>query len=89
MHMPNMTQSPPLPLSAWRNWVWLLLILNASQNNVQATALQCWTSLQKNYRDQCLYIDEHDEQSTYASACETDITGVVSMYALQLASNSH
>ena len=33
-----------------------------------------------------LHADEHDEQDLMPSACEVDITGVVSMYALQLAS---
>ncbi|WKZ35210.1 MAG: hypothetical protein QY332_16480 [Anaerolineales bacterium] len=54
-------------------------------NDIQATALQCWTSLQKSYGvNACTLMSNQ----LMPSACETDITGVVSMYALQLASDS-
>ena len=40
-------------------------------------------------RRERLHVDEHDERGSDAvSACEVDITGVVSMYALQLASGT-
>jgi L-fucose isomerase-like protein len=56
-------------------------------NDLQATALQCWTSLQQNYGiNACTLMSMMSEQ-LMPSACETDITGVISMYALQLASN--
>jgi hypothetical protein len=35
---------------------------------------------------QCLHADEHDDDQLIPSACEVDVTGVASMYALQLAS---
>ena len=57
-------------------------------NEIQATALQCWNSLQKNYGiNPCTLMSMMSNQF-FPSACETDITGVVSMYALQLASKS-
>jgi L-fucose isomerase-like protein len=57
-------------------------------NDIQATALQCWTSLQKNYGVNACTLMSMMSNQLMPSACETDITGVVSMYALQLASDS-
>ncbi len=57
-------------------------------NDLQATALQCWTSLQQNYGVNACTLMSMMSNQLMPSACETDITGVISMYALQLASNS-
>ncbi|HSV86592.1 MAG TPA: L-fucose/L-arabinose isomerase family protein [Levilinea sp.] len=57
-------------------------------NDLQASALQCWTSLQKNYGINVCTLMSMMSQQLLPSACEVDITGVMSMYALQLASNS-
>ncbi len=55
-------------------------------NDLQASAIQCWTSIQQNYHiNVCTLMSMMSEQ-LMPSACEVDITGVVSMYALQLAS---
>ena len=56
-------------------------------NDIQATAIQCWTSIQKNYGINACTLMSMMSNQLMPSACETDITGVVSMYALQLASN--
>lgn len=56
-------------------------------NDIQATALQCWSSIQKNYGINACTLMSMMSNQLMPSACETDITGVVSMYALQLASN--
>ena len=56
-------------------------------NDLQATALQCWDSIQKNYGINACTMMSMMSNQLMPSACETDITGVVSMYALQLASN--
>lgn len=56
--------------------------------DLDATAIQCWTSLQQNYHiNVCTLMSMMSEQ-LLPSACEVDITGVASMYALQLASGS-
>jgi L-fucose isomerase-like protein len=56
-----------------------------AQYDLQATALQCWTSLQQNYGvNVCTLMSMMSEQ-LMPSACEVDITGVTSMYALTLA----
>lgn len=57
-------------------------------NDLQATALQCWSSIQKNYGINACTLMSMMSNQLMPSACETDITGVVSMYALQLGSNS-
>jgi L-fucose isomerase-like protein len=51
-----------------------------------ATAIQCWSSLQKNFGVNVCTIMSMMSERMLPSACEVDIAGVVSMYALQLAS---
>ncbi len=55
-------------------------------NEIKATALQCWTSLQQNYGVNACTIMSMMSEQLLPSACEVDITGVLAMYALQLAS---
>ncbi|MFP5231611.1 MAG: L-fucose/L-arabinose isomerase family protein [Acidobacteriota bacterium] len=50
-----------------------------------ATALQCWSSLQKNYGVNVCTVMSMMSEQLLPSACEVDIAGVVGMYALQLA----
>lgn len=57
-----------------------------AENDINATALQCWTSIQKNYGINVCTIMSMMSQNLKPSACEVDITGVAAMYALQLAS---
>ncbi|MFM8322847.1 MAG: L-fucose/L-arabinose isomerase family protein, partial [Chloroflexota bacterium] len=56
------------------------------ENDLQVTALQCWNSLQKNWGVNACTLMSMMSDKLMPSACETDITGVISMYALQLAS---
>jgi len=53
---------------------------------ITATAIQCWNSLQKNFGVNVCTIMSMMSEQMMPSACEVDIAGVVSMYALQLAS---
>jgi L-fucose isomerase-like protein len=53
---------------------------------ISATAIQCWSSLQKNFGVNVCTIMSMMSQRMMPSACEVDIAGVMSMYALQLAS---
>jgi L-fucose isomerase-like protein len=55
---------------------------------LEATALQCWTSMQQNFGVNCCTIMSMMSENLMPSACEVDITGVVTMYALQLASGT-
>ncbi|MBI5960743.1 MAG: fucose isomerase [Chloroflexi bacterium] len=53
--------------------------------DLDATAIQCWTSLQQNYGvNVCTLMSMMSEQ-LMPSACEVDITGVASMFALTMA----
>jgi L-fucose isomerase-like protein len=51
-----------------------------------ATAIQCWSSMQKNYGVNVCTIMSMMSEQMMPSACEVDIAGVISMYGLQLAS---
>ncbi len=53
---------------------------------IDATAIQCWDSLQLNYGVNVCTLMSMMSESLLPSACEVDVTGVASMYALQLAS---
>jgi L-fucose isomerase-like protein len=53
--------------------------------SLTATAIQCWSSMQKNYGVNVCTIMSMMSEQMLPSACEVDIAGVVSMYALQLA----
>jgi L-fucose isomerase-like protein len=53
---------------------------------LMATAIQCWSSMQKNYGVNVCTVMSMMSEQMMPSACEVDIAGVVSMYALQLAS---
>ncbi len=57
-------------------------------NGLVASALQCWTSIQKNFGVNVCTLMSMMSESLMPSACEVDITGVASMYALQLASGT-
>jgi L-fucose isomerase-like protein len=53
---------------------------------ITGTAIQCWSSLQQNYGVNVCTIMSMMSENLLPSACEVDVAGVVSMYALQLAS---
>lgn len=55
---------------------------------LDATALQCWESLQKNYGVNACTLMSMMSDALLPSACEVDVAGTVSMYALQLASGT-
>jgi L-fucose isomerase-like protein len=57
-----------------------------AENSLNATALQCWSSLQNNFGANACSVMSMMSQNMLPSACETDITGTLAMYALQLAS---
>ena len=58
------------------------------ENSLDATAIQCWTSLQKNYGSNVCTSMSMMSENMLPSACEVDVTGTLSMYAMQLASGS-
>lgn len=57
-------------------------------NALDATAIQCWTSVQANHGcNVCTSMSMMSEDLS-PSACEVDVTGVLTMYAMQLASGT-
>ena len=57
-------------------------------NEVDATAFQCWDSIQQNYGVNACGLMSMLGDKLMPSACEVDITGAAAMYALQLASGT-
>jgi L-fucose isomerase-like protein len=57
-----------------------------ADNNLVATAVQCWTSMEEYYGVVPCTIMSMMSNGLMPSACETDIAGVVGMYAMTLAS---
>jgi len=64
--------------------------LNAfmEEHALDATAIQCWTSLQQNYGCNVCTSMSMMSENMLPSACEVDVTGTLTMYAMQLASGS-
>jgi L-fucose isomerase-like protein len=58
------------------------------ENSLDATAIQCWTSMQQNFGCNICTIMSMMSEGFMPSACEVDVTGALTMYAMQLASNS-
>jgi len=57
-------------------------------NVLDATAIQCWTSVQENYGCNVCTLMSMMSEKFLPSACEVDVTGVLTMYAMQLAGNT-
>ena len=57
-------------------------------NGVDATAIQCWDSLEQNYGCAACVTMSMLSEKLMPSACEMDIAGAVSMYVLSLASGN-
>ena len=73
----NIEKSAKLTITI-ENWI--------NEHKCDASAIQCWDSIQKNYGcATCLTMSMMGEKGK-PSACETDIMGALSMYALYLAS---
>ncbi len=56
------------------------------ENGLNATAIQCWNSLQMNFGINVCTSMSMMSEKLIPSACEVDVMGALSMYALQLAS---
>jgi L-fucose isomerase-like protein len=57
-------------------------------NALDATAIQCWTSVQQNLGCNVCTLMSMMSERFMPSACEVDVTGVLTMYAMQLAAGS-
>jgi L-fucose isomerase-like protein len=59
-----------------------------AEHELDATAIQCWTSVQQNHGCNVCTSMSMMSENLQPSACEVDVTGVLTMYAMQLASGS-
>ena len=77
-----------VPSSALAKMAKLGIVLDdwMADNDLNATAIQCWDSIQQNYGINACALMSMMSNKLMPSACEVDVTGVASMYALQLAS---
>ncbi len=57
-------------------------------NDLDATAIQCWSSLQENLGINVCTAMSMMSETLFPSACEVDVTGALTMYAMQLASGT-
>jgi L-fucose isomerase-like protein len=57
-------------------------------NSLDATAIQCWNSVQQNFGCNVCTLMSMMSEKFLPSACEVDVTGVLTMYAMQLAAGS-
>jgi L-fucose isomerase-like protein len=57
-------------------------------NAIDATAIQCWTSVQQNLGCNVCTLMSMMSENFLPSACEVDVLGVLTMYAMQLAADS-
>jgi L-fucose isomerase-like protein len=83
----NATAVPPAKLAQMAR---LGLVLDdfVAAHHLDATAIQCWTSVQANHGCNVCTSMSMMSEAFLPSACEVDVTGVLTMYAMQLASNS-
>lgn len=83
----NATAVPPAKLLQMAR---LGLVLDdfVAANHLDATAIQCWTSVQANHGCNVCTSMSMMSENFLPSACEVDVTGVLTMYAMQLASSS-
>ncbi|MBC7889080.1 MAG: fucose isomerase [Ferruginibacter sp.] len=58
------------------------------EHSLDATAIQCWTSLQQNYGCNVCTSMSMMSENMLPSACEVDVTGTLTMYAMGLASGT-
>lgn len=65
---------------AVENWI--------NENNIDISALQCWESIEKNYGCAACVTMSMMGEKLMPSACEVDVAGTISMYALALAAQT-
>jgi len=65
---------------AVENWI--------QQNDIDISAIQCWESIEKNYGCAACVTMSMMGEKLMPSACEVDVAGTISMYALALAAQT-
>ena len=83
----NATAVPPAKLIQMARFG-IVLDDFVAAHHLDATAIQCWTSVQANHGCNVCTSMSMMSEAFLPSACEVDVTGVLTMYAMQLASLS-
>lgn len=83
----NATAVPPAKLTQMAR-LGVVLDDYVAANALDATAIQCWTSLQQNHGCNVCTSMSMMSEAFLPSACEVDVTGVLTMYGMQLASRT-
>ena len=86
----NYTDVSSIPFSSIVKMAKLKIVLEewVKESDLKAIAVQCWSSIQENYGIMPCGVMSYFSNSLLPSSCETDITGALSMYVLQLASKT-
>jgi len=79
-----------IPQEALDKMAKLSVVLNEwiEKNSLDAIAIQCWTAIEQLYGIVPCTVMSILSENLIPSACEMDITGALSMYALQLGANA-
>jgi L-fucose isomerase-like protein len=79
-----------VPMEKLQQMAKLGVILSAwmEANCLDATAIQCWTSVQQNFGCNVCTLMSMMSEKFLPSACEVDVTGVLTMWAMQLAAGT-
>lgn len=82
--------APNVPMEKLTQMARLGVVLSQwiDANSLDATAIQCWTSVQQNFGCNVCTLMSMMSERLMPSACEVDVTGVLTMYAMQLAAGS-
>ena len=83
----NATAVPPAKLIQMARFG-IVLDDFVAAHHLDATAIQCWTSVQANHGCNVCTSMSMMSEAFLPSACEVDVTGVLTMYAMQLAALS-
>jgi L-fucose isomerase-like protein len=82
--------APNVPMEKLTQMARLGVVLSQwiEANALDATAIQCWASVQQNFGCNVCTLMSMMSERFMPSACEVDVTGVLTMYAMQLAASS-
>jgi L-fucose isomerase-like protein len=83
-------EAPGVPLAKLTQMAKLGVVLSRwmEANALDATAIQCWTSVQQNFGCNVCTLMSMMSERFLPSACEVDVTGALTMFAMQLAADS-
>ncbi len=86
----NYTVTEAIPAKSLRKMAKFGYVIDKwiKQNELAGTAIQCWTALQEFFGIVPCTLMSMMSESLLPSACEVDVTGLLSMYVLQLASGT-